>query len=290
MVQVLNFYMDDSGTRHPDHHINFVSTRPDWFALGGILVREDDEDYCRAMHHTLCTKWNLTGPLHSEEIRNSKKNFKWLNKDPQKRTDFLVDLEAMLVEMPVIGIACVIDRRGYHRRYDNQYGRNKWSLCRSAFEIGVERAGKYARAQGLKLNVLAERSDEKTDRRLEEHFHRLKRDGNSFNVGTSSKYDPLSRSELGETLYDFRMKTKSSAMMQIADLYLYPMTQARYRAAYRPYEALVKHQKLIDCHVADVNQLGVKYYCFDAPSPEKTEAEALTASASGQPSEEDLVG
>lgn len=270
MVQVLNYYMDDSGTRHPDHRVDLSSTKPDWFALGGILVREEQEEQCRAMHSELCAKWKISSPLHSEEIRFRKASFRWLNADPELRKTFLSELQAMLLEMPVIGIACVIDRPGYYRRYDHQYGREKWSLCRSAFEIGVERAGKYARERGLKLNVLAEKSDIKTDRRLQEHFLRLKQNGHSFNKENASKYAPLEPSELAETLYDFRMKTKTSAMMQIADLYLYPMTQARYRPSYYPYEALLAHRKLIDCHVTDVPNLGVKYYCFENVNAKKS--------------------
>lgn len=59
------------------------------------------------------------------------------------------------------------------------------------------------------------------------------------------------------------MKTKSSPMMQIADLYLYPLCKARYNPDYRPLRELISASKLLDQHVSDPEKLGVKYYCFD---------------------------
>jgi hypothetical protein len=44
MPKILNFYLDDSGTRHPDHKQGKRAAHGyEWFALGGILVKEEDE-------------------------------------------------------------------------------------------------------------------------------------------------------------------------------------------------------------------------------------------------------
>lgn len=177
MVQVLNFYVDDSGTRHPDHQLDLKSGRDDWFALGGVLVRGEDELPCRELHRKLCERWGIVSPLHSEEIRHFKKNFRWLRDEPEKRGGFFRELETMLLELPVIGHACVIDRPGYHLRYHARYGPQKWSLCRTSFAIAVERASKYARAEGRKLNVFVEKSDRKTDARILTYFEELKGKG-----------------------------------------------------------------------------------------------------------------
>jgi len=77
MKKNFHLYMDDSGTRHPDHNLRPESETPDWFGLGGILVHEDDIDACREAHFALYAKWTQMGtsPLHSEEIRHSKKIF-----------------------------------------------------------------------------------------------------------------------------------------------------------------------------------------------------------------------
>lgn len=153
MAHVFNLYIDDSGTRHPDRALN-TSGKPDWFALGGLLVRKSDEQQCREMHAQLCRDWCITAALHSEEIRHKKENFRWLRHDEPKRQEFLGELTQMLVSMPIHGIACVIDRVGYHRRYHPKYGTQKWSLCKSAFHICVERAAKFIRSQdGLRMNV-----------------------------------------------------------------------------------------------------------------------------------------
>jgi hypothetical protein len=42
-------------------------------------------------------------------------------------------------------------------------GRHRWSLCKSAFTISVERAGKYARSLNCRLRVLSERCNKKED-------------------------------------------------------------------------------------------------------------------------------
>src|SRR5689334_9864774 len=85
MVQRLRLYMDDSGTRHPDRNVNLDSAMPDWFALGGILVRDEDEDACREQHASLIRRWTLDRPLHSDEIRNFKGCYGQFKKDEVKR-------------------------------------------------------------------------------------------------------------------------------------------------------------------------------------------------------------
>jgi hypothetical protein len=57
----VHFYMDDSGTRIPDRSPTpFDPKRPNHFALGGVLVLEEDEVKVRAAHTQLSDKWGLT--------------------------------------------------------------------------------------------------------------------------------------------------------------------------------------------------------------------------------------
>lgn len=265
MSAAYDLYMDDSGTRHPDRQLKH-NGNPDWFALGGILVHQDDKPACHALHSALCEKWEIESPLHSEEIRNSKKNFRWLHKDQDRKRKFWSELEEMLVAMPVLGVACVVDRVGYHNRYHEKYGTQKWSLCKSAFAICVERAGKFAMERGAKLNVYVERSDRKTDGQVKSYFEDIKGQGHPFDQSNASNYAPLTQSELASTLYDFKMKYKTSRMMQIADLYLYPICRGGYDRSYRPFATLTSSSKLIDCRVDDAIKNGIKYYCFDGHS------------------------
>jgi hypothetical protein len=68
MDNVVNFYMDDSGTRHPDHDPGKRAAHAyDWFALGGVLVKGSDEPLAREMHNDFCRKWGITCPIHSVE-------------------------------------------------------------------------------------------------------------------------------------------------------------------------------------------------------------------------------
>jgi hypothetical protein len=287
MATQYNFYIDDSGTRHPDRELR-TSGQPDWFALGGVLVSAEDEDHCRELHRALCSKWTFTYPLHSEEIRHAKGNFRWLGKERKTKDAFLADLQAMLTSMPVLGLACVIDRPGYHDRYHALYGSGKWFLCRSAFAICVERASKFARQKGCKLNVFVEKSDRETDGTIRKYFADIKQVGHPFNNENAAKYNPLDQPDLANTLYDLKIKSKSSPMMQIADLYLYPICKGGYDANHYPYQILKAYQKLIDFHVIEPSSGGIKYYCFGGIK--NTGAESISPSAPGQPSEEDLAG
>ncbi len=153
MVDVLNFYMDDSGTRHPDRRPGWPSEHKyDWFGLGGILLKEEEEDELRTLYKDFCAKWQITYPLHSSEIRGKTKKFFWLRKiDEELQLEFYQDLSNLMGSVPAVGHACVIDRPGYNHRYRERYGTQRWSLCKTAFSISVERAVKFARRIGYRF-------------------------------------------------------------------------------------------------------------------------------------------
>ncbi|MGL4526280.1 MAG: DUF3800 domain-containing protein, partial [Aestuariivirga sp.] len=64
-----------------------------------------------------------------------------------------------------------------------------------------------------------------------------------------------------------RGKTKDTPMMQIADLFLYPMAKGGYDPSYRPYAKLLSQGRLIDSLVSEDERplLGIKYSCFPKP-------------------------
>jgi hypothetical protein len=180
MVDVLNFYMDDSGTRRPDRK---PGKRPkhgyDWFALGGVIVKEgQDERTARDLHADFLKAWNIETPLHSVEIRAQDESFSWLEGLPaDERERFYEELYQLMREAPVVGLACVIDRPGYNQRYLEKYGRRSWSLCKTAFTVAVERAAKYALEQACKLRVLPERCNKAEDRLLPATTRNCAREG-----------------------------------------------------------------------------------------------------------------
>jgi Protein of unknown function (DUF3800) len=269
MIQsIVNFYMDDSGTRHPDHDAGKRAEHKfDWFALGGVLVKGSDEPQALDLHDAFCRKWGLTCPIHSVEVRARNKGFLWLERRPKRDQEiFYEDLYQLMKAAPVIGLACVIDRPGYNARYREKYGRERWSLCKSAFTISVERAAKYARSLNCRLRVLPERCNKKEDQVLKGYYNDLKKTGQPFDPNTSEKYRPLTPEQFRETLLEFHPQMKSARMAQLADLYLWPICMGGYNGENRPYKRLRDDGKLIERVLteADWAMLATKYYCFDA--------------------------
>lgn len=267
MADVINFYVDDSGTRHPSHD---PGRRPEhgyeWFALGGVLVQDEDENECRQQHGAFCKRWGITAPLHSSEIRSKNENFLWLRGLTEyEREEFYESLYQLMRNAPVIGLACVIDRPGYNKRYLELYQQQPWLLCKTAFSVVVERAAKYARSVGHRLRVAPERCNKPEDRLLKGYYAQLKTEGMPFAADTSEKYGPLTAKQFCETLYEFRPKAKASPMAQLADLYLWPICMGGYRASNRPYVRLTEDGKLIECRLPKEAwpMLATKYSCFD---------------------------
>jgi Protein of unknown function (DUF3800) len=267
MVDVVNFYMDDSGTRHPDHDPGKRAAHGyDWFALGGVLVKNADEPRARDLHAEFCDEWDIDYPIHSVEVRGTTGGFAWLKDLPKAEKDeFYEDLYQLLREAPVIGLACVIDRPGYNDRYREKYGRQRWALCKTAFNVAIERAAKFARSQKSRLRVAPERCNKPEDAVLKQYYEDLKIEGLPFAPDTSERDRPLTPAQFQETLYEFRPKYKSSPMVQLADLFLWPICMGGYHASNRPYERLKADNKLIECIIPEKDWpvLATKYSCFD---------------------------
>lgn len=265
MPLTICLYLDDSGTRNPDRKTQ-QRQFDDWFAVGGILINEEDENKARDLHDSFCEKWGITYPLHSCEIRSRQHNFSWLGSlDKNSFEEFMRELTDLIVGIPAQGHACVIDRPGYAKRYQEKYGRQTWMLCKTAFTVICERAAKIARAKGRKLRIFPERSGRREDSLIQDYYNELRTKGMPFSGDTSSKYQPLSAEELKDTLYSLKFKAKSSALAQLADLYLYPIARGGYEMGYRPYTILRAHKKLIDDELDDEtrNIIGIKYSCFE---------------------------
>jgi hypothetical protein len=220
MPKVMSLYLDDSGTRNPDRKIAKELTYRDWFALGGYLVKEEEEGIVRTAHANFCEPWGIKYPLHSYDIRAERENFAWLKGlDEREKNRFMRELGQMLIKLPVIGHACVVDRPGYNSRYRDKYGRQTWMLCRTAFAVVCERAAKYARRNGCRLRVYVEEGDKTADDYIRSYYASLRTEGMPFSGDAMAQYAPLSTEELAFTLYDFDFKNKTSPMAQIADLY-----------------------------------------------------------------------
>ncbi|MCP5245887.1 MAG: DUF3800 domain-containing protein [Burkholderiales bacterium] len=267
MTKKYILYFDDTGSRDPDKYYNAErrDDKMDCFGLGGVLVKEEDVNSILKMYEVFCAKWDINYPLHSTDIRGGRRKFAWLKK-PENAGEFLPSLQDFLLSLPIIGIACIIDRPGYVDKYKDRYNDSLWYMCKSAFCILVERAAKFSDDRGRQLEIFFERAGKKEDRDIKGYIRELKRDGNIFNSQTSKKYTPFSSEDYKRVILgEPREKTKKFAMMQIADLVLYPIAKGGYDPDYRSYKALKEADKLIDSHLPEdkIASCGIKYSCFN---------------------------
>jgi hypothetical protein len=262
----IQLYIDESGTRHTDRVA--VAPRADGmnhFALGGILIKEEAVGAVIKAHHTFTKKWNLLAPLHSTKIRGRRDAFKWLGEDADLEAAFCDDLEKMIIDMPVLCLACVVHRPGYVARYADRY-KQPWLLCKTAFAILVERAAKYAARSGAHLQIYFEESGKQEDRAIQAYARLLETEGMPFDPDTSKTYDELKPEDFKKILIGQPSRIKKQVpMAQIADLVLYAMAKGGYDPLYRPYTQLMEAGRIIDALLNTYERpvLGVKYSCFD---------------------------
>jgi hypothetical protein len=112
---------------------------------------------------------------------------------------------------------------------------------------------------------MPERSSKDDERRIEAYFDSLKQDGGPFDRQSSSLYAPLSSEQFRDTPYELRFKRKSSPMIQVADLYLWPLAMAGYDEGNRAYDALKAAGRLMENQLPEDKwpERGTKYSCFD---------------------------
>jgi hypothetical protein len=238
----------------------------DYFALGGILVFEDEIDQLIKAHKRFMADWELEYPLHSSRIRGHRGPFSWLRTRPERAALFLAALEDFLVTLPVIGIACVVNRPGYVARYSERYGGQPWLMCKTAYAILVERAAKFARKSDAELEIFFEQSGKAEDEDIKSYTKLLKREGMPFDPETSKAYGALTGGDFAKIILgEARERTKKTPMIQIADLYLYPMVKGGYDPDYPPYQKLLAAGRLIDAILPEAERafIGIKYSCFD---------------------------
>jgi hypothetical protein len=266
MQSVYHLYLDDSGTRFPNHQQLPRLDRLDYFALGGWLILANCVDDAREAHAALTVRYELSAPLHSNAIRVRKGAFGWLRKEAARACAFQNDLAHALGELPGYVLGCVIHRPGYNARYSPLYGERRWDLCKSAYPIVVERAAKFAARSQSRLMVYLEKTGAREDRAIREYHKNLLTKGMYFDPENSQKYAPLSANSFVDTLFAKpHFLTKDHPMAQFADLVVYAIAKGRYKPSYKPYRSLWDAGKIIDTALlpSEAPQLGLKYYCFD---------------------------
>jgi hypothetical protein len=260
-----DLYIDDSGSRELDIAPLAQPLTPDAFALGGVLIPSESIGFVIDGIRDLKLDCAIAGHLHSYEIRKKKRNFSWLNNDPELR--LYQGINALVGDMPAWATAVVIDRVGYDARYREKYGKDRWQLGRSAYDILIERAAKIADADGRRLKVYVESSGEREDRLIRQYHTNLRTNGLEFAAPTSSKYKPLQAADFARiTMKNPEFTRKGNPLNDLADLVLFPLVMAKYNPAYTPYRHLCDTGKVIDARLTNgPTECGVKYYCFDDP-------------------------
>lgn len=266
---VYHLYLDDSGSRRLDRLAQSANEHPRWFALGGLLVAAEDVDACKSQYEDLFRAWpRLRRPLHISNMLAERQEHSWLQRlTDDERTRFWSDYRRFLTDLPVLGTACVVDRPGYHERgYATQAGAARWQLCRSAFDIVVERAAKFAAARGRRLRVRYEGSDKVSDGLIESYFAALKNGGLEFDEGRSAKYQPMAADGLKATLIDIERKDKRNRLMQVADTYVYAIARGQYDRKFDIYRRLLERRRLVNAVLTrdEAAILSIKHYCRKA--------------------------
>ena len=168
MNQKYIFFMDDFGTRTTCKGLSSVSSPAHElsFALGGIIVASEHVDDLATNVTSFCEKWNVPA-LHGHKIRSRKGKFGFLKNDIGKKAAFFAELDHLVLDDRLIANACVICRPGYRDRYLAKHlDSTRWAMSKTAFDISVERAAKFAMRAGRQLDVVYERTGAKEDRLL----------------------------------------------------------------------------------------------------------------------------
>lgn len=263
----LIYYMDETGNRRPDKKPHQNAQARDCFALGGYLLWESDKDLVRSAHAAFCARWSLTAPLHMTDMLSARKRFAWLgNLSDRERSRFWEEYKDFLASVPALGTGCVISRSGYVARgYLEKFSESKWFLCRSAFDITIERAVKYALSVGAKLDVVFE-SDPPFNPIMEGYFKNLKENGLSFDQTRAGKYVPLTAEDFKTALGRIEYKGKDNPFIQIADSYIYAIARQKYDRLFGVFCRLRDSKRIINFALQDadlIKAMGIKYYCFD---------------------------
>lgn len=260
-----NFYIDETGNRNPDQKPDRHREHRDWFGIGGILVKSEDIQDCKDKRQAFAEKWNVTSPFHMTDMLGNHKKFAWLGRIPEEeRHKFWGEYKTLLATVPAIGLSCIIDRPGYVARGYLKDNPDRWLLCRSAFDISVERAAKIARKDGRKLNIVFEQ-DAGINEIIVGYFKSLKANGLGFNEARSDKYGPLTQAEFAETLSGIEYKPKSNSILQLADSYLYAMARHPYDKKFDVYCRLRDSRKTANTCLEndEIASMGIKHYCFE---------------------------
>lgn len=204
-------YLDESG----DHKLNKINPTYPIFVLGGVIasrqyVREVVDPRMRQFKLKHFGRDNVI--LHTVDMRNNAGDFTFLT-DPDRRSQFYSDLNAMLEDLDYQVVACVIRKDQHVTRY-RENAADPYLL---GLEVLIER---FCMELGDDLDsgfISAEKRNPALDRELMEAWEELRTGG----YGTG--YTSSRRIEERIIGFDLRNKKPNLAGMQLADLVITPI-------------------------------------------------------------------
>lgn len=265
------FFMDDCGTRticKNDEQPDASQLSEFNFGLGGVIVAAEEVNNIASSVQNFCTRWDVPS-LHGNKIRAGKSKFSFLKTDEEKKKQFFEDLDQLIIDERFIAHACIICRPGYRDRYADKYSTiNRWDMSKTAFDISIERAAKFAKIHERKLTVVFERTGKKEDNLIKSYFDNLKLNGLGFDENNSSQYAPLTKNDFNTILHSIRADGKTNDLLQLADLVLHPMCHRTTGKVNYAYNKMEESKMLIDLRHPDP-LIGIKYSCYDGEYGEK---------------------
>lgn len=254
-------YIDDVGSSMPGTRDDFPN-----FGLGGIIVNREDESSIKNILRNFKNEWGIPQkiPLHGSEIRARKERYHWLatlQDDEVKK--FKIGILEMVLKMPIVIHACVIDREGYYNRYYEKYGRSTWNMRQTACQILLERSVKFVKSRaGKSLTVFFEMCGSTEDKLFKETYNALRSTGHQFNSQNAQTHNPLLPNEISEILNESpKGRKKDNELLQIADMCLFPVAIAKGKDD-STLKRLNSSGKVVDGITNDKTS-WIKYSCFD---------------------------
>src|SRR3546814_19573982 len=104
-------------------------------------------------------------------------------------TLFRSAIEEYLLSLPIVALACVINRPGYVARYKGRYNEQLWLMCKTAFSILVARAATFADDEGRQLEIYFEGAGQKEARDIVHYLRLLTAAGYLFSPTTTETVD-----------------------------------------------------------------------------------------------------
>lgn len=206
-------FLDESG----DHGLNKLDPGFPIFVLCGILISEDDHRMIDNKIKELKSKFwdNKKVILHSRDIRKCEKEFQILFNEEIKK-NFYLGINEIVSASDYTIIASAIKKE----KYLQKYGKLQDDVYEVALSFIIERAIFFIddiATREKEITIVIEKRGKSEDKKLEEHFQRLRTRGTQFVSDARIKNYKME-------IYFFE-KSKNINGLQFADLIAYPIAR-----------------------------------------------------------------